>query len=79
MGTHAATSATRADSPARWVIQSVACCALIAAVKMAHLSAFRTFSQDARYCAWSARGSVLSQRCAHVKATPSSAMSSSAA
>ena len=43
---HAATSAVRTDSPARAISQSVACCALVAAVKIARESAFSTFSHD---------------------------------
>jgi hypothetical protein len=42
---HAATSA-RTDVTARAVIQSAACCALLAAVKIARLSALSTRSQD---------------------------------
>src|SRR5262245_39465348 len=54
-GRHAATSTdTRADC---FTSQSVACCALDAAVKIARLSAFSTRSQDWMYCAWSSRGS----------------------
>jgi hypothetical protein len=76
-GGHAATPC--AAEPARAMSQSVACGAFDAAVKIARESALRTFSQDARYCAWSARGSVLSPRCAQVNAAPSSAIRSSAA
>ncbi len=49
MDIHAATSATLADSPACEIIQSVACCALDAAVNMALESAFSTFNHELMY------------------------------
>ncbi len=45
-GGHAATSREEAGTAARCNSQSAACCALDAAVKIARLSAFRTFSHD---------------------------------
>src|SRR5579871_1535430 len=48
---HAATPATRTNSLARAIRKSAACCAFDAAVKMARLSAFRTFSHDRMYWA----------------------------
>ena len=48
VGGHAATSALWPD---RWIMKSAACCALLAAVKTARLSALRTFSHDAMYWA----------------------------
>jgi hypothetical protein len=48
---HAAISEMVEDSPARWIVQSVACWALLAAVNMAFESGFRTLSHELIYCA----------------------------
>ncbi len=48
MGNHAATLLHRPTAGAE-IIQSVACCALDAAVKMALESAFSTFSHELMY------------------------------
>src|SRR5208337_1243683 len=50
--------------------------ALDAAVKIAFLSAFKTASQDARYCAGSVRGAAVIRKSVQRKAAPRSAVSS---